>query len=249
MIQGIYVAASNMAAAIGRLSWLGNNAANLSTPGYKQDVGFPEALASQEMLLGRGAAAAGAGPRGSQVSTTPGARTRLDLTQGALRATDGELDLAIAGDGFFVVEKGGERLYTRNGSFVLDGERMLRTVDGGLVLSEVGPITLPQGRIAVQTDGRVLVDGTEVAVLAIAGFAEGAPLRKQGMNYIRPAGPAPEIAAAFEVRQGFLEASNVDPAKIMVDVLMSQKNYGASQRSLQLADGTLQRAVTELGRV
>ncbi|MBI2885968.1 MAG: flagellar hook-basal body protein [Chloroflexi bacterium] len=247
MIRGVYVAAAGMVASMTRLNRLANNIANVATPGYKQDVASPEVF--EGMMLARVGQAGGPQQIGPLTTVVVAERPRVDLTQGALQATGGELDFSLSGPGFFAVEKEGARYFTRNGAWMLDPNRALRTLDGGLVLGAGGPITIPPGTLTVETNGQLAVDGRVVDTLSVVDFPEGTAFQKIGHSYLQAVGAEAVPARAFEVHQGFLEASNVNAMDSMVELLTSHKNYGASQRFLQLADQALAKAVNELGRV
>ena len=248
MIRGMYEAAASMVSSMTRLVRLGNNLANMSTPGYKQDLSAPQSF--KDMVLSRLDNAPGSGEIGSLTSIVVSDKPRLDLSQGMLRETGRPLDLALSGPGFFTVEKDGNRLYTRNGTFEVDPTGALRTPDGAAVIGNSGPITVPPGQVSFQQDGTILVDGAAVNQLAIVSFADNAELRKKGNSLIEVMGGAQgEPAPGTSVFQGYLEGANVDVANAMMELLTSRKTYGSSQRLLQMADAALQKAVTELGRV
>ncbi len=248
MIRGMYEAAASMVSSMTRLMRLSNNLANVTTPGYKQDLSAPHAF--KDLVLQRFDANGGnMAPLGSLPSIVVADKPRLDLSQGLLRQTGRPMDLALSGPGFFAVEKDGQELYTRNGTFGVDAQGVLRTDDGGLVLGEQGAITVGAGALNIDQDGSVLVDGVVVDRLKLVNFPDGAELRKKGHSYIENVGGTPEPAGQAGVFQGFLEGANVDVVNAMLELLTSRKTYGSSQHILQLADTALQKAVSELGKV
>lgn len=248
MIRGMYESAANMMSSMTRMIRLGNNLANVNTMGYKQDLSAPRAF--REMILQRLTAGEGSQPVGSLVSVVVSDQGVLDLSQGAVRQTDRPLDVAMIGSGFFTVQKDGNTYYTRNGTFAVNAEGLLVTTDGGLVQGSGGNVSVGTGDLTVEQDGTVLVNGVRTDQLALADFPEGTPLRKIGNSYITvDDGTPPELASSVGLMQGFLEGSNVNVANSMMELLTSRKSYASSQRVLQLADGALQKAVTELGRV
>lgn len=250
MIRGVYQAAASMVASMARVVQLANNIANISTPGYKQEVSAAEGF--DQVLIAR-MDAADQGLSGEPLGAIPGAvfsgRPRTDLSQGALRETGRELDLAISGAGFFAVEKDGSRQYTRNGSFVLDAAGGVRTADGGRLMAGAGPLVLGPGSFTLETDGTTWQEGRAVGRLSLVTFPEDAVLRKLGDSYFQAVSGDPQPAAEAQVFQGYLEASNVEAVNTMVELMTSQRTYAASQRVLQMADSTLQRAVIDLGRL
>jgi flagellar hook protein FlgE len=140
---------------------VGNNIANVNTTGYKTSNVLFEDLLSQEL---RGAGA----PSADQGGTNPAqiglgvrlAGVTVNFAQGATQLTGRSTDFAIQGDGFFVIDQGGTRAYTRNGSFSLDANGDLVTADGGFVLgwqadasgkvttnASVGRLQIPVGQV------------------------------------------------------------------------------------------------------
>lgn len=247
MIRGMYEASASMATSMARLIYLGNNLANVSTPGFKQDVSAPHAF--HEMLLRRLGDGQSSDIIGSLTSIVIKDRPKIDLSQGMLRETGRPLDLALSGSGFFAVEKNGSTYYTRNGTFNVDATGILRTSDGGAVLGESGPITVGDGKFSVEEDGAVAVNNTVSDHLKLVDFPEGTDLVKRGHSYFDAGAAAPTPTANVGVLQGYLESANVDVVNSMLELLTSRKTYSASQRTLQLSDSVLQKAVTELGRV
>jgi flagellar hook protein FlgE len=134
MIGTIYIGHSGMNAYARSLNVISNNVANLNTPGFK----YSEALFSQLLFQSTGSLA---GERGAGVTAS---RDRTSLKQGVLRSTGNSLDVAIDGDGYFVLDRGGERLYTRVGQFEFDAEGMLvdsRSRARVMVKTDSGAIT------------------------------------------------------------------------------------------------------------
>lgn len=250
MIRGIYIAAAGMVTNMTRMMRITNNIANISTPGYKQDISPTEVV--DDMIL-----AIIDGTDGSVTSTEIGTlttvivadRPELDLRQGLLAETGLPFDLALTGDGFFTVQKDGETFYTRNGSFVRDADGRLRTEDGGIVQGIDGALTIPDGLIMVNSIGDVSVGGQAVGRLAIAELTPDATLRKVGQNYFVLDTGTVAPAGNTDVLQGFLEGSNVEAANVMVEMLSTQRAYQVSQRMLVMQDSLLQKTVNELGRL
>ncbi len=134
MIRSMSSALSGMRNHQSQIDVIGNDIANVSTVGFKgSNTVFADVL-SQTLNGATAGSENGAGTNPSQVGL--GSRlvgTLQSQAQGALQRTGRATDLAVQGDGFFVVANGGEQLYTRNGSFVIDGNGRLATIDGLLV--------------------------------------------------------------------------------------------------------------------
>jgi flagellar basal-body rod protein FlgF len=213
-----------------------NNLANVDTAGFRRERTFAN-------VLGQALDAEGA-PR--SVRRTGG---WADLAPGALEPTGNPLDLALEGEGFFVVAgaDGAER-YTRAGRFGLDTEGTLRTADGDAVLGADGPIAVPPGAaLTVSAAGELAVDGRPVGTLRVVTFADPAALERAGDTTFRAAAP-PTALDAPAVRQGFVEGSNVDAVREMSDMIAHFRLYEAQQKVVQSTDALLGEVTRDLGR-
>ena len=244
MDSGYYAACAGLAAQTEALESVANNLANLGTAGYRgQRATF------RSLLAGRGSVAWN--PLNAAINDFGMlAGSRTDLASGSLTATGNLMDLAIAGKGFFAIQTPRGTLYTRNGGFHRTSDGQLVTAEGERVLGEQGPVTLPNGLVAVSADGTVSVDGTVVAKLRLAEFAPETSLTPAG-NALYLAPPDSALPAAFSaVRQGMIEGSNVSPVEGVVQLISVQRNAEMMQRALSLFDTQLnQTAVQDLARI
>ena len=174
---------------------------------------------------------------------------RTDFAQGALKETGLPTDLALEGEGFFAVRRaGGEIMYTRAGNLAVDAQGRLATSGGDLVLGEDGGEIRVEGTgFAVDADGRVSVNGEPRGRLMLAAFDDPGALVKAGEGLFR--GQGARAAEGVAVRQGYLEASNVDAVEQMVSMIECFRAYESSQRLLQAQDRTLQRLIEQVGKV
>jgi flagellar basal-body rod protein FlgG len=240
-----------------RLAVEANNLANARTPGYKQDRVSAESFElvlrgstdplTPVLALPSATALELAGTVGSGIYPL---EPVLDLSQGGLYETGERLDLALVGPGFFAVQTPEGERYTRAGNFAVDGNGLLRTATGDLVLGEQGPIQVGTGDLSVGSDGTIYVNGNATARLRLVEFDVPA-LQKAGENYLVPREPAaaPRLATGTQVRQGYLESSNVDLSRTMVSLFEIQRAYELSARALQMQDQTLGQAINDVGRV
>jgi len=207
---------------------LANNLANAETAGFKGTRVFARLV--QGALL------------------APEAAT--DFRQGTLTPTGQPLDLAIEGDGFFVVQTAaGERL-SRGGSLRLDEAGRLVDASGRALLGERGPIVVPPGTVEVDREGVVRVDGTEVGRLRMERLPAGAePVRDEGTLFVPPQERIRVPEAERRVQQGFVEQSNVSPLDGLVEMITVQRSYAAIERSIRVLDGVLERISNDIGRV
>lgn len=259
MANGIYVAMSGAKTREYVLETVANNLANARTPGFKrQEAAFREVRARIDRM-GDPAQAMGVHrpvrflPDDRQHAVMDERFTRW--AQGPLRRTDNPLDLALEGDGFFVVGgPGGEPRYTRNGTLSLARDGTLVTQEGAPVLDADGePVRIPgnAARVDVTADGRVQVGGADVGRLAIVRFADPRALERVGDSQWRPppgAPAAPEPADAV-VHQGWLEGSNVNPVRAMTLLIKTHRIFGLNTKVIQAYQQIDRQAAREVGRV
>lgn len=249
MIRGWYTAASGMIAQMTRQLSNAANLANVETPGYKQvNVQVEE---FQNMLLthfeSRGDFTLG------DVSTAVAlAPLEINPAQGALRETGRPLDLAIAGDGFFVVEGADGQEYTRNGVFNLEPGGRLVTLDGYQVNGVGGgPIIIPTEQfdeVWITSDGTVQAGEAVLGQLQVVTFDDPGLIESNGYNrYVTDQDPVATPESV--VHQGYLEMSNVDVSQATVDLMEAQRAYEFAQQMVQMQDQTLQLTVRDLGQV
>jgi flagellar basal-body rod protein FlgF len=236
-------AASGIRARTESLELLANNIANQSTAGYKTDREFYNLFRSPAALDGDNPA-----------SGLPMVQRQwTDFSQGALVATGHDLDLAIAGDGFFSVDGPGGNLYTRSGHFELAPDGSLRTEQGFSVLDAGGqPIRLdPERPVETNADGTILQEGQPVARIGLVRFADPQGLEKVAGVYFRAAGGrgAPTEANGAEVRQGSLESANFSTAESAVRLVGVMRQFEMLQKALQLGGEMNRQAVQEVARI
>lgn len=209
-----------------------NNLANASTTGFKTDRAiFAEFLVS-------------AGGDAPSISMGGLAGHAFELGQGDMKFTGGTFDVAIQGDGFFMLEtEQGQRL-TRAGHFQLAPGGALVDPTGAQVLNAGGgPITIPEGaaNIAISPDGSISADGVLVDRIGVMR-AEGELQRDSDTRFI-----APEGTVAIEepsVLQGALEQSNVSAVLEVARMIEVQRAYEAGQALLERDDQRINKLIT-----
>jgi flagellar basal-body rod protein FlgF len=245
MLRSLYISASGMLAQRRTMDVLTNNLANLDTIGYKRDSLMSRSFA--DVLLSRIN-----DPEGNDGAIGPmnwgvhPDEIATDFGQGPLEGTGRAADLALAGDGFFVVETPQGLRYTRSGNFQVDGAGYLCTSEGYYVRGTNGRIHVGSQDFAVDLTGNITSPGGNYK-LQIVQFANNAVLQKEGDNLY--SGPAVAALAQCDVLQGFLEGSNVDLSGEMVNMITVSRNYEANQRMVTMLNGTLEKTVNEVGRV
>jgi len=247
MIRSLYTATSGMLTESKKLDIISNNLANVNTTGFKKDELVTKAF--DDFLVYR--ISAGEPPVNIGV-INPGVGVNEIYTnfyQGSLLETHNPLDLAISGGGYFAVETPNGIRYTRDGSFLLNKDNLLVTKEGYPVLGENGYITLGSGNISINEKGEIYLNDELVDRLKLVDFEDPNVLRKQGDNLFYTEGDVSEKEADGRIMQGFLESSNVNAVKEMVDMITVLRTYESNSKIVQSLDQTLDKAVNEIGRV
>lgn len=244
MLRGLQIAASGMLAQQVRHDVIANNLANADTTGYKADeTVFRTALESaiwrhHDPYRGAEAPRVGVLPFGTEVD-----EIHTDLRPGAITLTGRSLDVAIDGDGFFVVNTPQGERYTRDGAFRQSADGTLVTADGMPVLGSRGVIRSAGVPVTIAPNGDVLANGQVLDRLRIVQVQNAV---KEGANrFIGNAQPLQQ----FSLQVGALERSNVSVVQAMVDMITAMRAYEASHRAVLAHDETLQRAVNDVGKV
>jgi len=249
MDSGYYAVSAGLAAQTQALELVAHNLANLGTNGYRgQQTTFRSLLAGHD-LSGSGAVSRNFINAAINNFGVLGG-SRLDLASGHVAPTGNPLDVAVAGSGFLAVQSAQGIVYTRDGSFHVTSTGQLVTSEGNAVLGELGLVTLPNGAVAISSDGTISVDGNVVDKLKLAEFPAGTNLTAVGnATYSAPAGSA-VAAGDSSVRQGMLEGSNVSATEGVVQLLTVQRNAEMMGRAFSALDGQLnQIAVQDLPKV
>jgi flagellar basal body rod protein FlgG len=189
-------------------------------------------------------------------------KSHVNFTQGSLDRTDGPLDLAIEGNGFFVVEAGPDaanaRFLTRDGAFQLGQDGQIRNREGlklKLVRIDGGPLDAafrldPNQPVSVRRDGIVSQNGTELARVQVTHALEPQALARDGNSYFAwdSKNSAPQVSG-FALHQGMLERSNYDPLAGSVQLVNISRQFEMLQKALQLHSEMGRRVSEEIGKV
>ena len=238
MDNATYAALTRQSGLMSELQIVANNIANANTTGFKAEgVMFSEFVASL-------------GPDSDSLSMAT-ARVKLtDRTQGTLSQTGGPFDLAIEGDGFFLIDTPDGQRLTRAGSFTPNENGELVTMDGNRVLDAGGaPVFVPAGTgpVGIAADGTISADGTPVGQIGLVVPTDPSELRRQtGTLFDAPSGfgPAPQ----GRVLQGFLEGSNVNPIAQVSRMIEVQRAYELGQSFLDTEDSRIRGVIQAIGR-
>jgi flagellar basal-body rod protein FlgF len=242
--SGYYAACAGLMAQTQALDIVANDLANLSTTAYRgQQPTFRSLLAGTQV--------AGGNPLNLAINNfNVLSGSRIDSSPGNLERTGNPLDLALEGGGFFVVQTPTGVRYTRNGSFQVSTKGQLITRTGDPVMGQKGVIVLPPGEISISSDGTISTAGAVVDKLRIVEFAPGTVPVAEGTSYYSAPPKAVQLATGATVRQGMLEASNVNAIAATVSLIVVQRQADMMERALSAYYNELDRVATaDLPRV
>jgi len=209
---------------ITQLDYVTHNLANVATPGFKSEHLYYAIKNNQTQETFVDAL-------GPMIASK-------DFSQGTLQKTGRELDLAIEGDGYFVIEKKTSTAYSRNGSFVLNNKNELVTSGGDYVLGESGHIVINGNSVQIGADGTVTVDGNTAGKVKIVAFEKPGNLtRGPEGHYIDDQAAGVKKAENSRIAAGYLEMSNVSAVKEMIEMMDVQRSFETYQKIITtLAD-------------
>jgi flagellar basal-body rod protein FlgG len=256
MIKSLWISKTGLDAQQTQLDVISNNLANVSTTGFKRArVAFEELLYQNMRQAGANSSQQTNLPTGLQTGTgvRPTATPRM-FTQGNLQSTGNQYDVAINGNGFFQVQMpDGTTAYTRDGSFHVDSNGQLVTVNGFALQPS---ITVPNNALAVTIgrDGTVTatIPGTaqpqNIGTLQLASFTNPAGLESKGQNMFvetqasgTPSANTPGTNGMGLLQQGYLETSNVNVVEELVTMIQTQRAYEINSKAIQTSDQMLAR--------
>ena len=256
MVKGLYTAYTGMINQQNRLDVLTNNLANSATNGYKKEGATSQSFDSVMAAKIKDSSEAFAARRlgGMNMGVKVG-ETYTDYSQGSFKVTENTYDLALEGDGFFAIsftdQNGGQSVkYTRDGSFTLSSEGYLVTKDGDYVQGSNGNIRINvSADVEIDSLGNIYENGILADKISVVDFEDSSYLEKYGENmYNLTEGGTFRVSEAI-VHQGYLETSNVNVIREMVEMINVTRAYETNQKVIQTIDETLDKAVNTVGRV
>lgn len=257
MLRALTTAATGMVAQQMNIDIISNNMANVNTTGYKKVRGEFQELLSQTIktpgaLIGQGTTQ----PVGIEVGLgVKTAATQRVFSEGSLKQTNNDLDVAIEGDGFIQVQlDDGTTGYTRDGSFKMDGSGQLTTTDGYVIQPQIN-IPTNASNVTITADGKVSVTmpsetaSTEVGQLQLVKFANPAGLLSKGSNLYTEtaASGSPNTGTPGQdgfgtVQQGYLEGANVQLVEEMVNLIQAERAFEANSKLITSSSDILKAA-------
>lgn len=226
MDNAFYTTLTRQSGLMREMQSLANNIANASTTGFRAEgVMFAEHVKAL-------------GPDASSLSMATATVRDTLMTQGALAQTGGAFDLAIEGDGFFLIEAPGGQRLTRAGMFGPNANGDLVTADGYPVLDAGGaPVFVPQGvgQVGIAPDGTISADGQPIGQIGLfVPIDQNEMTREGGVMFAAPAGVQPALDG--RMLQGFLESSNVNPILEIGRMIEVQRAYELGQSFMDKED-------------
>jgi flagellar basal-body rod protein FlgF len=233
MSDTIAVLEAAMRADADAVRMIGQNVANAEVTAYRRQV--PVQSASFADLVGQG---------------TVATEVAIDPRAGTLKTTGEPLNLALEGNGFFVLQAAdGRAIYTRRGDFHVSAGGMLTAVSGEAVLGSSGPIQIGSAIPSIESDGTIRIGADAIDQLLVMQFADESKLQYLGNGqYADPENAAHGNEGYAIVRQGALESSNVTPVTEMVQLMETMRHFEAAQRLVRGYDELMEKAISELGK-
>lgn len=256
MIYGMYLSAQGADANSVRLDVLSNNMANANTTSFKRDIPVFRMNPSVDQKQG-------------PLNTLPGdlenhtggislEEIRTNFETGSFISTEGDLDLALKGQGFFQVGSGKESFLTRNGSLSIDTDRRLVTADHGFPIQskDGNEIAIPPEatRIDISADGMVTPFDAigqslgPVGQLAVVMPTSLEELVKIGDSLYTTEGRVAPVKEAVNIQQGFLEASGTNSIEEMMELVSSSRMFESNINMIKLQDESLGRLLQSMPR-
>ena len=238
------IAAIAMQADQARLNTVSHNLANVTTPGYKRMLDVRAPFAELVSQAGEQAFSGAALQR-------PGT-THVDLSAGPLRQTGSPLDIVVEGGGFLELRTPQGLAYARSVSLQLDAQGHAVTAGGEKLQLTSGDLKHNGSATELRVDaqGQVMAGGETLGRLRVVRFDDPAALRATGGGLYQ-AGMAgmSDDASMSTVRTGYVEASNVQSTREMVQLLETSRHFEAMQKVFQGYDELLEKSIRKFGEV
>ena len=255
MMQSLYTASTGMLGMQTQIDTTANNIANVNTIGFKKSrAEFADLMYHVMEYAGTSTTDTTKSPTGIEVGlgVRPTAINKI-FSEGSLKQTDNDLDMAITGKGFFKMElPDGTQVYSRNGAFKVDQDGTMVSSDGYTLIPQI--VVPPDAtNISIGTDGTVTVvqpgqtQATQIGQVLTTSFINPAGLHSMGDNlYIetdssgQPIEGTPGTQGQGSIRQGFVELSNVELVVELTDLITGQRAYDSNSKVITTSDEMLQ---------
>lgn len=228
MADDFSVMATSMQADLHRINVASQNIANANTPAYKRQVPFSEFL-----------------ERSAQIESS----TIIDKTNGSLKLTKGNLNLAITGEGYFLAEKESERVITRSGQFSVDKEGYIVSANNYRVQSLEGDIFVGNDPVQINTKGEISIGGEYISTIRLVYLAPNAELSPAHLSafHYSPENTVQPHDSKTLIHQGYLENSNVDAREEMLNLVKTMRHFELQQKVLRSYNSMIDVGISDLG--
>jgi flagellar basal-body rod protein FlgF len=225
-----------------RMDMTANNLANMTTAGFKA-----ERLVTRE--LSERPAAAHDIP--NEIAFVDAWMLQRDFSTGPMEQTGNPLDLAIEGEGFFVIQTSAGEAYTRDGRFMLDDQGQVVTRSGDLVLGDGGPIKvdLNNGDFTISREGTLTQNNAQLGTFRTVAFDTPAALEKVGNNLWRATDEKPRPPENSHIAPGFVEGSNVNAVAELTQMIEISRAYQAVSKMISDSDQLRAASIEKLARI
>jgi len=252
MDRGFYAVAAGMLTGQKVVNVMSNNVANVNTAGYKSQTTLQTSFG--EYLLSRISSSPNIAQdnigAGSYMTVNSGQTT--DFSQGSFEKTGRNVDMAIQGDGFFLVQSDAYgQVLTRNGQFEINETGNLVLPGVGNVLNSNGqPITLKGSDFSLSSDGKILENGVATQALYIAAVGNKNDLKQVGTGFFQTQnGFQAALPENFSIVQGFIEKSNTDMTTEMSQIIARQNNFQSCAQVLKIYDRINEISANQVGKI
>jgi len=251
MVRGFYAAASGLFSRQKAISVIANNISNATTAGFKTqstvESSFGDHLVARLSSMD-GVSSNHIGP-GSFMTVNSSEYT--DFTQGSVESTGRNVDMAISGDGFFLVESEEYGpVLTRNGQFEIDSDGELSLPGVGKVLNDgEDTISLESSAFTVGKSGVISVNGEEVDTLYVVKPSEDAVMKSVGNGVFQCDSYDQAEAENYMIIQGSIEKSNINLAREMSKLIADQNLYNSCAQIIKMYDGINELSANQIGRI
>lgn len=261
MTDVLAISLQSMQQDMARLERISMNMANATTPGYKREVA--SSLPMNAGAFSNAMRSAGASRLGAQAEVPGSAAAtgmlliQTDARPGTLKSTGQSLDVALTTPGFFEISTEAGLAYTRQGSWQLDARGRLVTAQGNPVMGQGGEIVLTRPNPVIDAAGQVFeskpgggAEATPVAQLKVVQFDNAKNLGRMGDGLLNTDQTPTQLPdSEVQLRQGFLENSNVSSMQEMVQLIQSMRHFESMQRVALGYDEMIGGAVRKLGEL
>lgn len=261
MLKNIYTPVAGAISQERALETIANNLANVNTVAFKGDnvtftLQYPEPYKNYPDPLPPANFKEDMSHlyplRGNEMAYVGVAGVKRDFTQGAAINTKNPFDVMIEGDSFLNVQTQDGLRYMRAGDLTLSPEGALVSKNGDPIMGEKGAIFLNESNFTINVKGEIFSSGKFIDKIKLTSFKDPTnQLERVGNNYYNFVGPAEDakISERSTLKQGFLEASNVNPMKNLTSMIIAHRSYEAYQKAVANYDKMMEKSSNTIGEV